>query len=261
MLDRGADFKINRRDGLSCLGLASGYGLGTILEMLLGIGSSSISGRDWDFEDVVAAYWQAITKHQLETFKILVKKERRLRDEVSNEGFPSLETCLRNRGQDRQEEPIAVCLLEFGADPFQRRQEDLKSGFELGIISRRSLKQRFVNACLERVSKSPSPTTSGLGFKELRIATELDTPDLWEMLKPLRDAASGMIDQDGWSLDHFIYQSADRIPKQLRGVLSLKPTRTPTGLVLPPTWLPPNTDIEALGNIAPSRLQASFRSE
>ena len=261
MLDKGADFKIKGRDGLSYLGLASGRGLATILEMLLDVGSSSVSGRDWDFVDMVAAYWQAIKNHRIETLKILVKKERRLLDEFSNEGFTSLETCLRNRGQNSQEEPIAICLLEFGADPFQRRQKDLKSGFELGIISRRNLKQRFINACMERVSKGPSSTISCIGFKELRIATELDTKDLWEKLKPLRDAASGVVDHDGWSLDHFIYQSADRIPMQLRGALALKPTRTPTGLVLPPIWLPPNTEIEALGNIAPSRLQASFRYE
>ena len=259
MLDRGADFKIKRRDGLSCLGLASGYGLATTLEMLLSVGSSSNVSTRWDYEDMVAAYWQAVQNHRRETFKILVEKERQLLDELSDDGFTSLETCLRYRKRHGGEELIAICILELGADPFQRRQEDQRSAFELGIISRRILKQRFIKACLERVSKDVS--ISYLGFKELRIATELDMPELWEMLKPLRDVASGLVDHDGWSLDHFIYQSADRIPMQLSGTLALESTRTPAGLVLPPIWLPPDADIEALANIAPSRLQASFGCE
>ena len=80
-------------------------------------------------------------------------------------------------------------------------------------------------------------------------------------LKPLRDATLAVIDHDGWSLDHFIYQSANGTTTQLTGALALKPTRTPTGLLVPPMWLPPNTKVEAIVDIAPSRLQASFARE
>ena len=124
MLDRGADPKINGEDGLSGIKLASGYGLAIILEMLLGVGSSSASGTKWALEDVVVAYWQAIRNHRIETLKVLVKKKRRLLDELSSEGFTSIETYLHNRGGNGEEEQIAICLLEFGTDPFKRRQAD-----------------------------------------------------------------------------------------------------------------------------------------
>lgn len=261
MLDRGADFKITRRNGISCLSLASGYGSAAVLGMLLRVESSSASSTPWDFEDMVAAYWQAIRRNRMETLVILLKKEHRLLDELSSAGSTGLETCLLNRGASCEEEPMATCLLEFGANPFKRHQADRKSSFELGIISRRNLKQMFIEACLELVSNDLSSNTLGLGFKELRIVTELDKPYLWNKLNSLRDATSAVVDNDGWGLDHFIHQSADRITTQLTGTLALMPTRTPTGLLVPPLWLPPDTKAEAIVDIAPSRLQASFVCE
>ena len=167
MLDSGADFKINRRDGRSCLDLAIEHGLASTFELLLDAGSCSASGTKWDFEDLVAAYWLLIKKCRVDKLWILVNKERQLLDELSSEGFTGLKTCLRHRGDHGEEEQIAIYLLKFSTDPFQRRQENQKSAFELGIISRRTLKQRFINACIKRVSEDISPTTSDLGFKEL----------------------------------------------------------------------------------------------
>ena len=258
MLDRGADVKIKGRDGHSCLGLASGYGLATALEMLFDVGSSSASGTDWDFKDVVAAYWEAIINQSIKTFEVLVKKERRLLDELSGERFTSLETCLYNRGECGEEELIAIHLLELGAEPFKRHMVDRKSGFELGIITRGKVKEKFIDCCLERISKDLSSNTFDLGFKELRIVAELDKPELWGKLKPLREAASNVTDHDGWTLDHFIHQSATRLPMQLKDALALKPTRTPTGLVLPPMWARPWIQTKDLVETAPSKLQASF---
>ena len=169
-----------------------------------------------------------------------------------------LYNASRKRGE---EDSIAIRLLELGADPFKRRQVHQVSAFELGIISRRRPKLDFLDVCLERVPEDLSSTAAGLGFKELRIATELDKPDMWKKLEPLREAASAVTDHDGWSLDHFMHQSGDRIPAQLRSNLPLQPTRTPTGLVKRPMWLPPEMNIEAHMEIAPSRLQVSFARE
>ena len=83
-------------------------------------------------------------------------------------------------------------------------------------------------------------------------------PDLWKRLEPLREAVSAVVDHDGWSLDHFIQQSAGRIPAQSENKWLLESTKVSTGLIVPPIWLPP---ADALVNIAPSRLQASFESE
>ncbi len=261
ILEKGANFKIKTKDGLSCLVLAVSNSSVNTLDILLDAGKHSRSGTVWDFEDVAAAYWQAIEEQDLEALQVLVKKEGQLPDELSDEGFTGLETCLRNRRDWCEEEPVAIFLLELGANPFKRRQVDQKSGFELGIISRREPKLKFMDACLERVPEDLSSSTSYLGFKELRIATELHKLDLWKRLEPLREAVSAEMDHDGWSLDHFIHQSADRLPIQPRTITPLKPTRSPTGLVVRPMWLLPVMETETLVKIASSRLQVSFTRE
>ena len=258
MLDNGADSKNKTKDGLSCLSLAIDEDSNKVLEVMLDVETPSASGVVWDFEDMVAAYWRVIEYNSPNSLAVLVKKEDRLLDEVFEHGFTGLETCLRNRMRMCEEEPMAIRLLELGADPFKRRQADRESAFELGIISRRKPKLKFMDACLERIPEDLSSAAAGLGFKELRIAAEMDKPDLWKKLEPLREAVSAVTDNDGWSLDHFIHQSADRVPAQLKGKLPLQPTRTPTGLVMLPMWLPPDIDIEARMEIAPSRLQISF---
>ena len=261
MLDKGADFKIKDRDGLSNLSLAVGCESDESLKMLLAVGSSSASGRVWDSEDIAAAYWRAIEQHSLDSIDILVKKERRLLEEVSDNGFTGLETCLRDRKCGGEEEPIAIRLLKLGADPFKRRDADHESAFELGIISRQRPKLEFMNACLERIPEDFSSAGWDFGFKELRIIAELDEPDLWKKLEPLREAASAVTDHDDWSLDHFIHQSADRVPAQSRDGAQLKLTKTATRLVARPMWLPPDMSIEALLEIAPSGLQVAFECE
>ena len=261
MLDKGADFKIKNKDGLSCLSLAAGYNTGESLKILLAVDSSSGSGRVWDSEDIAAAYWRAIEQRSLDSTDILVKKERQLLEEVSNKGFTGLETCLRNRDDYGEEEPIAIRLLKLGADPFRRREGGRESAFELGIISRREPKLEFMDACLERVPENFSSGAWDFGFKELRIAAELDKPDLWKKLEPLREAALAVTDHDDWSLDHFIHQSAGRVAAQLRDRAQLKVTKTATRLVARPMWLPPDISIEALLETAPSGLQVAFKRE
>lgn len=261
MLNKGADSKIKTRDGLSCLSLAVDENSSKHLEVLLGIGTFSASGVVWDSEDMVAAYWRAIGCNFSKPLTVLVKEEGRLLDEISEHGFTGLETCLRTRRKGCEEEPMAICLLELGADPFKRREADQESAFELGIISRGKVKLDFMDACLERVSEDLSSAATGLGFKELRIAAELDESALWKKLEPLRDAVSAATDNDGWSLDHFIHQSAGRIRAQSKAKMPLQPTRTPTGLTVLPMWLPPDMDLESRMEIVPSRLEVHFACE
>ena len=124
MLNKGTDLKIKTREGLLCLSLAIGSNSYEVLKMLLSTGSLSASGIVWDLEDITAAYWRAIEKHSLDSLNVLVKKEGRLLDEVSNNGFTGLETCLHNLIESHKEEKMAVRLLKLGAYPFKRRQAD-----------------------------------------------------------------------------------------------------------------------------------------
>ena len=165
--------------------------------------------------------------------------------------------CVTGRTNLKKNRSLSVFLSS--APTFKRRQADQESAFELGIISRWKPKLDFMDACVERVPENLSSGTSGLGVKDLRIATELDQPDLWKKLEPLREAASKVTDKDGWNLDHVIHQSAGRVPAQLGDELPLQPTRTPTGLVV--RWLAPDTDIETRMEIAPSSLEVSFACE
>lgn len=260
LLCKEPDFKIKLKDGRSCLSLAVGSDKHETLEMLLSEGRSLASDAVWGFGDMAAAYWKAIECDFPNSLEVLVNKEGRLLDEVSDKGFTGIETCLRSRKKLGDEEAVAIRLLKLGADPnpLKRRQADQESCFELGIISQRTLKVEFIVACLELVPKDLFSTPCGLGFKELRIAIELNN---WEDFETLSKTDSAMTDRDGWSLDHFIHQSAGRVPTQLRDMPPLKPTKTPTGLVLPPMWLPLDRDIEGHLEDAPSRLEFSFACE
>ena len=256
MLKKGVNFKIRTGDGLSCLILTDSNESLTTLVVFLNARRYSPSGKVWDLEDMAAAYWQAIEMEYLETLKVLVKKGLLL-DELSNEGFTGLETCLYNRRDNCEEEQVAICLLILGADPFKRHQVDQKSAFEFRLMSRLKPKLGFMDACLKRIPEDLS-TASYLGFKELRIATKLQELDLWLRLEPLREAFLAVMDHDAWTLDQFIHHSADRLPIQSKTIPPLKPTRSPTGLVLRPMWRLPVPETEAPMNIAPSRLQVLF---
>ena len=260
-LKKEADWKIKTRSDLTCLTLAVTENQDSTLEALLSIQNSTDSNSAWTFEDMAAAYWIAIAQQSPELLDILVKKERRLLDEVSSEGFTGLETCLRNRGRECKEEPVAIRLLEHGVDPFKRHGLDQESGFTPGIISRDNVKLEFMDACVKQVLEDSPSAASALGFKELRIAAELDKMDLWKKLEPLRNAVSAEKDLDDWSIDHFLYQSGKRLPEQLRDVQPLSSTKKPTGLIVPPMWLPPDTDVGARMEISSNKVQVSFTCE
>lgn len=256
LLDNGADFKVKTEAGRSCLYLAARSKKSEILAALLGEDDPSIPGRDWDSHDMVDAYWLAIATVQLEMVKMLVRRQRSLLSVASAEGFNGLETYLLMDRLGYGDEPLSLLFLDLGVDPFRRRRDDRKSAFELAAISRRVAKTKFFNSCLKFIPDDPS--TSKLGFKELRIATEFNNLGLWEKLEPLKQQVDKETDQDGWSIDHFLYQSEPRISFANCKVSLDAPAKKPTSLILPPLWLKPGTAAGDRVNLSPTGREATF---
>lgn len=266
LFSKGVNHKATTKYGFSCLCLATGGDHRETMEFLLNIEASSTAGFDWTVDDVVAAYWAAIKHRAKDCIDLLVAKNRTLLDRVTDDEFTGIEVCLRDRGNHCEEEPLAVRLVELGADPFNRRNTMRKSGLELGIISRRRQKKEFLRACLKSVPKDPLAAETDLGFKELRIALELDweknQPNLWKALKGLRESASTVVDNDGWNLGHFIHQATSRIPVHPQGTPPTTASiKTPTRLIIPDMWILPNVDMKARVQVAPDGLKASFQSK
>ncbi|KAF3082932.1 hypothetical protein TWF569_001690 [Orbilia oligospora] len=134
------------------------------------------------------------------------------------------------------QETIALELLDKGFDPFKTRVGSKLSVFQSAFILREKPRQKFIDACMAKLPQNIEDC--GSGFRELRTAIEYRDRLLWRQFLPLLDSASKVRDEDGWTLDHFIYQSqvldsqplvkSDRIPESL--------TITPKSLTLPDIW-------------------------
>jgi ankyrin repeat protein len=250
LLKNGADLTSKTDSGQTCLTFAASA-VPEVLEYLINLRDDKGS-TIWDYSDVVSAYWKAIYSDSPtapEQIDHLVNFNPSLTKEVSEGNLTGLQVCLRNRYRDSEEShrrlDLASKLLDRGADPFWRAHGDQKSGFELAIISRDRLELELIKACLPFIPEDVSSDPRGFGFRELRIATEIDVPELWEKLKPLREAVSAETDQDGWSLDHFIYQANGRVPDELTE-RPIKLDKTPTALIVPQLWAAQgNTDFAA----------------
>ena len=256
LIQKGADFKSRTGNDTSCLVLAIEQNP-EVLTILLDR-EVIVPNEFWDYQDLVLAYWVAVKKDQPECVKILVDTTTQLLDEVSAEGFNGLETHLRNTGLDDNDEQLCNRFVDLGLNPFKRRQDSQKSAFELGVMSRDKVKMKFIDSCMKFIPDDLS--TSELGFRELRIATEMDTPDLWKKLELLREKSEDETDRDDWRLDHFLHQSAPRViyAEQKEETLD-QPTRTPTALILPPRWHAPDADVGARVQILPNGLEVSFK--
>ncbi|KAF3254428.1 hypothetical protein TWF192_003189 [Orbilia oligospora] len=134
------------------------------------------------------------------------------------------------------QETIALELLDKGFDPFKTRVGSKLSVFQSAFILREKPRQKFIDACVAKLGQNIKDY--GNGFRELRTAIEYRDRLLWRQFLPLLDSASKIRDEDGWTLDHFIYQSqvldsqplvkSDRIPESL--------TIAPKSLMLPDVW-------------------------
>lgn len=267
MLDNGGDYKLKTGDGHSCLSLLNSEHDDPdrikVLEMLLGLEDPEVLRSVWDFADMVHLYWQAIKETgSVKVLKILVRKEPRLLDEISREGYTGLETCLRNKWDD-DGAAMAACLVEIGVGPFKRPRPGAESCFELGIVARRRPRLSFLDASIQIISdmRQPESPDLDLGFKELPIITELNKPEIWEILKPLIPVVSSATDQDGWNLEHFIHQAGDRVPLNPNQSLLSSLTETPKAMVMPLMWQPLTTEEKAPFHITRDGCEVEFACE
>lgn len=99
-----------------------------------------------------------------------------------------------------------------------------------------------------------------VGFKELRMATEADSKDMWKVLHSVPQLSTQTkTDADGWFIDHFLYQSEPRIvfDNWVADVIKL-PTNEPNGMIIPDLWQSPDTEVTDRVNLAPDTLQTIF---
>ena len=251
LIEYGADVDLRTSEQLSTLELTiDGYSLEK-LNLVLNTKFISQEDPNRHLDDLISAYWRAITSHgqiiaekpweEISEYPAIVealvdKKPDLLGVESAGDGLNALEMCLSKHGMVCEEEPLAICLVELGINPLSRRRLDRKSALEFGILSRNSMKTRFLKCCVDAIPENAMRVAAlGLGFRELRIATELDEPDMWRKLESLRDQVGAKTDADGWRLDHFVHQSAGRIPAPDE-VPPLTSCRTPRGVVFPSEW-------------------------
>ncbi|KAL7944010.1 hypothetical protein V8C42DRAFT_327507 [Trichoderma barbatum] len=203
---------------------------GANLDMLHENGNSGSN-----FQERVSLYWRSIRNDKPCIVDLLVKKYPHLINEVSDQGFNGLETCMRKDRPPYAEGRLPALFVELGLNPFQRRQHDQPSCFELSIIITHEKQARhFLEACAK---VTPDDTTLlGINLKALRIATEINEPELWAKLAPCMDRIENETDEDDWNIHHFLYQAEPRRKYAEYQKAALRKTKAPTALVWPQTW-------------------------
>lgn len=251
LIEHGADVDLRTSEDLSTLELAVNARDPEKLNLLLNTKITSRKDPEWKLDDLIPAYWRVITLHGQDIaedqhtpsiqyhniIRTLVKKNKTLLNEESAEGgLNALEACLSKRSKRRKEESLAILLVELGINPLSRRHSHCQSALEIGILSRELAKDDFLNMCVGKIPENATDAAAlGLGFQELRIATELNQPNMWSKLELLRDRVDNKTDTDGWSLDHFVHQASGRIPAQVK-VLPSTFLKMPQGMVFPSWW-------------------------
>ncbi|PQE22096.1 Ankyrin repeat-containing domain protein [Rutstroemia sp. NJR-2017a BVV2] len=199
LLEKGA--KIEARDGTGqcCLTLAAANRRREIVDELMETGEK-YDKSIWSLKDKIDSFLAAFK--DLDIAKTLARNEKSILNSRSPEGLTVLEAYM----QDYNEQ-TALSFLQLGADPFLR-SGGKSSAFEMAVISRETQSTKFFNACLAKVDDDLSAFVDG--FKVLRMCLELNSKEGWEKLKPLKlKTRIKDWDQDLWTLDHFLYQTAD----------------------------------------------------
>lgn len=239
LLQQGADLKTRAGDK-SVLELACKSGNVSIVEIILGERSTELHGRLWQHEEIVAASWAAIEQSSVGVLLALLEQYPDLVGELTaEEGHTSLELCLSNMENSGEGKDIAIRLVKAGVNPFIPSQSNRPSAFKLAIISKSEFNSDFFNACYAMDNKQIA--AAKIGFRELRIAAELDQMDLWEKLarlQPWRTLQTEK-DQDNWTLGHFVHQAGGRLPIENDSTLSTS-FPTPQKLVVPEFWKSPD---------------------
>lgn len=261
LIAHGAEVDVILENGLTYLDLAIEEDLPETVVALLGVGRPSPSQIPWDYQSLVVAYWRAVKKAQSKSIEALLRVNRALAKEVSKEGSNGLEEYMHLRSSEEGhlvDGSLPARFVESGLDPFERRQGHPLTFFELGFMSTKELDIEFLNACLKSVSKDLG--SSALGFKELRIATEIENPDIWTRLEQLTVKVSlNERDQDDWNIHHFLYQAKPRKHYATYIKEALWRTKTPTALVWPRLWQRNDDDsVETRLEILTDGLEAYF---
>ncbi|KAM0512588.1 hypothetical protein ACHAPE_008765 [Trichoderma viride] len=261
LIDHGAKVGATLEDGTTCLDLAIENDLPEALSALLDMDRLSPSEISWGHQTLVTAYWRAVKKAQSKSIKALLRFNDVLSEEVSKEGSNGLEEYMYlsifDMGDIRDSSLLAQ-FVKLGLDPFKRRQGHPLTCFELGFMSREDLDVKFLDICLGSISKDLKMGKSALGFKELRIATELEDPDFWTTLAPLMGVIAVECDQDHWNIHHFLYQAMPRKEYARHRKRVLRQTKTPTALVWPHMWQRIDQSVETRLEILAEGLEASF---
>lgn len=261
IMNHNAKFNGELKDGTTYLDVAIERNRPETLAALLGVDELSESRTLWDFQYLVAAYWRAIKKAQRRSIEALLKADGRLIHEISEQGSDGLQEYLRIPEERDEEDGLPAQFVDLGLNPFKRRQNHSLTCFELGLMTRRNV-DPFLKACLKHISTKLKIDTPALGFKELRIATEMDDLDLWTKFAPLVGELPSESDQDDWNIHHFLYQAMPRKKYIGYDKSSLRKTKTPTALVWPHLWQVLNDgSVETIVNISDKGLQASFSGE
>ncbi|KAF4448950.1 putative ankyrin repeat protein [Fusarium austroafricanum] len=266
LIDTGADSKLPMDDKTPNLALAVNSLRLDKIEWLLSMSSEPRLDFEWPLDDLISAYWRTLSLYCRDVtsnkdmtasvypdiIRMFIRKSPRLISTVSPvENVNALEMCLWKPGKRGQEEKFAINLLKLaddpgigtGFNPLQRRGSN-RSALELGVISRRVIKKDFIKQCVEYIpSNIEDAKALGLGFKELRIATELDEPDMWKRLEPLVEQYRECTDDDGWNIDHYLHQIAGRVTLAEKAKLpSFASCKTPQRVLFPFDWAPEDSD-------------------
>ena len=268
LVEKGANVQARTGGGETCLSMAAARGLDGTLEILL-----SAPGKEWDYRDLVTAYWQGIragpSSRSTRCVELLLDKEGRLLLEMSDQDDSKsngLEAYfLEHRPDDDHSDTmlLPILLVSRGIDPFQRHLPERTSTFELGIVAGGRRNDEYIDACAKYIPRQVQlHESASFGLRELRIATELDTTTLWKKLEPLlMKHVETEMDQDGWTIQHFLSQSAPRLefaPHNNKNAPITGDVKTPTAMVWPLAWQVNDPDMGAGVEISPDRREASF---
>ncbi|KAL7927398.1 ankyrin repeat-containing domain protein [Trichoderma austrokoningii] len=235
-----AKLDVTLEDGSTYLDFAIEEDVPEILVMLLDFSRFSSTGFYQNYQSLVVAYWRAIGKAQTKSIEGLLRANSTLA-----------------KGGSIKDGSLLAQFVKLGLDPFKRRQGRPLTCFELGLMSNDT---ELLDACANFIPSILKTDTSTLGFKELRMATEIEKPNIWIRLEPLMGRVNrDESDQDGWNIHHFLHQAIYRKEYAFHNVKFLQKTKTPTALVWPRLWQMSNDEsTETRLEILAGGLEASF---
>ncbi|RMJ17991.1 hypothetical protein CDV36_002318 [Fusarium kuroshium] len=245
LFDMGASLDERDSDGKSCLALAtSGGDKKRKIELLLNVGGHREGlSPPWTLDDKVAAFMEVIGT-DWDAAKCLAENDKNI-FQVHNDASTVLRLCL-----DSGQYKLAREFLQLGADPFYHEDGQLSAFQRAGLAE--PTDRPFKEACLEMLSND----RFGLHprFQALRLSIEKGWTDVTAKLRRWQPElmTKGIVDQDGWTINHFFSQSdiADSIDGVAVLFTSTTALQTPNRLVYPKLWKP-EEDLEEIITISP----------